>query len=230
MKGITFGTKHSYDDFGLILKSKDIGLPEPKLEEVEVAGRDGSIDLTDAVADTVKYKNRSLSFTFTKIGDPEDFTLVLETISNYLHGQKMMVILDDDPSFYYFGRCKVNKFKTNKRTSTIQIDVDAEPYKTEINSTGEKWLWDTFSFRTGVIHKSEITVTGETTMNLINLKKVVSPTFICSAPMTAIFNSVSYSLHAGEQTVYGIRLKEGSNYVTFVGNGTVTIRYKGGSL
>lgn len=37
-------------------------------------------------------------------------------------------------------------------------------------------------------------------------------------------------LPAGETTVYDIRLQEGDNYVTFTGNGTVKISYRGGSL
>lgn len=230
MKGITFGTRHSYNDFGMILTSKDISLPEPKLEKVDVLGRDGELDLTDAITDVVKYKNRKLSFEFTIVGSQRRFLKVLEDVSNYLHGSKIRVILDDDPAYYYFGRCMVNKFQTNKRTSTIVIDVDAEPYKMEINSAGQRWLWDSFSFKYGVIHINEITVSGEATFNLVNLKKVVSPTFICSAPMTVTFDSVEYHLKKGEQTVYDIRLKEGNNYVIFKGNGNVTIRYEGGSL
>lgn len=38
MDGVTFGTKHSYRDFGLILSSKDISLPKPKTKTVEVPG------------------------------------------------------------------------------------------------------------------------------------------------------------------------------------------------
>ncbi|MDO5361980.1 MAG: hypothetical protein Q4F03_04940 [Eubacteriales bacterium] len=230
MKGITFGTRHSYKDFGMILTSKSIGLPEPKLETVDVPGRDGVLDLTDTITDSVKYKNRKLSFVFTIKGSHTLFLKILEDVSNYLHGCKMRVILDDDPSFYYFGRCTVNDFKTDKRTGTIQIDVDAEPYKNEINSAGQKCLWDSFSFRYGIIHVSEITVNGTKTFNLVNLKKIVSPTFICSAPMSVTFNNKVIQLHVGEQIVYDIRLQEGNNYLTFSGNGTVTIRYEGGSL
>lgn len=230
MRGVTFGTKHSYDDFGLLLKSKSVGFPEAKLELVDVSGRDGKLDLTDAISDTVKYKNRTLSFVFTKIGNQSDFFEAVETVANYLHGEKMRVILDDDPAYYYYGRCKVNKFQTDKKTATIQVDVDAEPYKMEINSAGQRWQWDTFNFRYGVIHTSEFTISGSQTVNLINLKKVVSPTFTCSAAMTVTFNSVVYDLVAGEQTIYDIRLREGNNYLTFNGTGTVSVRYEGGCL
>ena len=57
---VTFGTKNSYTDFGLILTSKEIGLPEPKTEIVEIAGANGVIDLTEALTDDIKYNQRQL--------------------------------------------------------------------------------------------------------------------------------------------------------------------------
>ena len=230
VKGITFGTRHSYNDFGMILIEKTIGLPEPKVETVDVFGMDGVLDLTKSISDTVRYNNRLLSFTFEVMGGQETFLKTLEDVSNYLHGEKMRVILDDDLSFYYYGRCKVNLFKTDKRTCTIQIDVDADPYKLEINSAGEKWLWNPFSFKYGVIRTNEVEVNGTIDVNLPNLKKVVSPTFICTAPLKVTFNGKTYQLQKGEQTVYDIRLQAGNNYVTFTGVGKVAIRYEGGSL
>ena len=65
MQTVTFGTKNSYDDFGLILTDKDIGFPEPKLEEVDVIGADGVIELSEVLNDDIKYKTRKLQFTFT---------------------------------------------------------------------------------------------------------------------------------------------------------------------
>ena len=38
MIGVKFDSKHSYDDFGLILSSKSVPLPKPKTESVTVPG------------------------------------------------------------------------------------------------------------------------------------------------------------------------------------------------
>jgi phage-related protein len=230
MVGVTFGTKHSYDDFGLILSSKEIGLPEPQTETVSVIGRNGDIDLTEALGDTVTFNNRNLTFTFTLLQANIYWTSVLSKISNYLHGKKMQVILDADKAYYYYGRCKVNQYKSNKTLGTLVIECDVEPYKIEVNGAGVPWLWDTFSFVNGIIHVNEVTVNGTATENLINRAKVVSPTFTCSAAMKVTYNGTTYSLAAGTTTVYDIRLQEGNNYVTFSGEGTVKISYKGGSL
>lgn len=89
IQGVTFGIKHSYEDFGLILSSKEIGLPTPKTELVSVIGRNGDLDLTDALGDDVKFENRKLSFTFSLLNGARDWTATLSNLSNYLHGKKM---------------------------------------------------------------------------------------------------------------------------------------------
>lgn len=230
LDGVQFGTKHSYEDFGLILQKKDLSLPNPKTEKVEVTGRNGAIDLTESLVDEVTFENRSITFTFVVLNGLLYWSQALSELTNYLHGRKMQIILDADKTFYYFGRCTVNEFKSERRLATIVVECDCEPFKIEVNGAGMPWIWDTFSFVNGIIHVNEVTVSGSATVNLLNRRKVVSPTFTCSAAMTVTHNGTKYSLPVGKTTVYDIRLQEGDNYVTFTGNGTVTIEYKGGSL
>ena len=226
MQTVTFGTKNSYDDFGLILTDKDIGFPEPKLEEVDVIGADGVIDLSEVLNDDIKYKTRKLQFTFTVLKGNKYWASTVADVANYLHGKKLRIQMDFDPAYYYTGRCKINSFKTSKRLCTITIDAECEPYRLDINGNGEKWLWDTFSFQNGSIRVNAVTVNG----SLQNQRKIVSPTFTCSTAMTVTFDGVTYNLPKGKTQVLGIRLQYGTNYVTFKGNGTVKIEYQGGAL
>ena len=230
LDGVRFGTKHSYTDLGLILQKKDLSLPKPKTEKVEVTGRNGAIDLTESLVDEVTFENRSITFTFVVLNGLLYWSKALSELTNYLHGRKMQITLDADKTFYYYGRCTVNEFKSDRRLATIVVECDCEPFKIEVNGAGMPWLWDTFSFVNGIIHVNEVTVAGTETVNLLNRRKVVSPTFTCSAAMTVTFNGTTYSLPKGKTTVYDIRLQEGDNNVTFKGNGTVKIEYKGGSL
>lgn len=230
MQTVTFGTKNSYDDFGLILTDKDIGFPEPKLEKVDVIGADGVIDLSEVLNDDIKYKTRKLQFTFTVLKGNKYWASTVADIANYLHGKKLRIQMDFDPVYYYTGRCKINSFKTSKRLCTITIDAECEPYRLDINGNGEKWLWDTFSFQNGFIRVNAVTVNGSLQVNLQNQRKIVSPTFTCSTAMTVTFDGVTYNLPKGKTQVLGIRLQYGTNYVTFKGNGTVKIEYQGGAL
>lgn len=230
MQTVTFGTKNSYDDFGLILTDKDIGFPEPKLEEVDVIGADGVIDLSEVLNDDIKYKTRKLQFTFTVLKGNKYWASTVADVANYLHGKKLRIQMDFDPAYYYTGRCKINSFKTSKRLCTITIDAECEPYRLDINGNGEKWLWDTFSFQNGFIRVNTVTVNGSLQVNLQNQRKIVSPTFTCSTAMTVTFDGVTYNLPKGKTQVLGIRLQYGTNYVTFKGNGTLKIEYQGGAL
>lgn len=230
MNGVTFGTKHSYNDFGLILSSKSISLPKVKTKTVEIPGADGVLDLTECLTDDVKYQNRTLQFTFTVVDPLASWAAVLSEVTNFLHGRKLRIYMDWDKNYYYEGRCSVNQFKSDKRTATIVIDCDCDPYKIEKNSSSDPWVWDTFSFVDGIIYINKVTVSGSATATLINRRKVVSPTFTCSAAMTATFEGVTYNLPTGTTTILDIRLQEGENIISFRGNGTVRIDYKGGSL
>ena len=230
MQTVTFGTKNSYDDFGLILTDKDIGFPEPKLEEVDVIGADGVIDLSEVLNDDIKYKTRKLQFTFTVLKGNKYWASTVADVANYIHGKKLRIQMDFDPAYYYTGRCKINSFKTSKRLCTITIDAECEPYRLDINGNGEKWLWDTFSFQNGFIRVNTVTVNGSLQVNLQNQRKIVSPTVTCSTAMTVTFDGVTYNLPKGKTQVLGIRLQYGTNYVTFKGNGTVKIEYQGGAL
>lgn len=215
MQTVTFGTKNSYKDFGLILTSKEIGLPEPKTETVDVPGADGVIDLTEVLTDDVKYEQRKLQFTFTIIDPIKTWAATLSKVTNYIHGRRLRILMDWDKNYYYEGRCKVNQFKTDKRLATIVIDAEVDPYKIEVE---------------GVSQPYTVTVVDSATVNLTNGRKIVSPTFTTSDAMQVTFNGSTYDLPKGTTTVLEIRLREGDNNITLKGNGTVTIDYKRGSL
>lgn len=128
MKGVKFGSKHSYDDFGLLLTSEVIGFPEPKTETESIPGMDGEIDFTEAFG-KVFYKNRKLTFTFTAISTPMQWDPLIENLTVYLHGKVMRIIRDSDAGYYYYGRCKINSFQSDKRTAKIVIECNVSPFK-----------------------------------------------------------------------------------------------------
>ena len=128
MKGITFGNLHSYRDLNLILAEKVIGTPSPKTEFIEIPGSDGVLDFTEFF-DGIKYNNRKLSFEFSTMVPQSEFMSLFSTVQNALHGQKLTIILDDDPEWYYIGRISVSEWKADKIIGKLTIDCDCEPYK-----------------------------------------------------------------------------------------------------
>lgn len=231
MKGIKFGEKHSYNDLGLILSSKEIGSPEVKTYEIDVPYRDGKIDVTEKTTGQVSYNNRPLKFTFSCIDAMNTWSEKYSKLLNMFHGQKMRVICDDDAGFYYLARLKVNQWESDKTIGKIVIEGDAEPYKYDINSSTVDWEWDIFDFEEGIINEmNELIVSGERTVTLICRGKRMFLTFIVSAAMTVTYKDETYSLNAGSQKIFDLFLEEGENVLTFKGNGTVSIDYIGGIL
>lgn len=213
MKGVKFGSLHSYTEWGLILSEKEIKAPQPKTKAVDVEGADGELDYTEAFGD-VKYQNRQLAFKFSKANIvPDGFLALFSVVQNALHGKKMQVILDDDPANYYFGRVAINDWKSNKRLGEIVIDVDAEPYKLKVAET--------------VITQA---VTDSATIILPNSRKPVVPTITTTAAMTITFGSFTAAVQAGTFRLPELQLAEGQNTVTVTGTGSITFRYREGSL
>lgn len=229
MLGIKVGNIHTYDDWGLILTKAEISFPEPKTETQDVPGMNGALDLTEALTDDIKYKNRNLTFTFSMIDPRSRWDVMLSTIENYLHGKRMQIILDSDKYYYYEGRCTVDSFTSDKAIGKLVIVCDAAPFKYELEAGGA-WIWDTFSFVDGVISVTKFTVSGSETITVMSGREIVSPTFVCDSAFSVTYNDVTYKIPAGTTKVLDIRFKEGSNRLTLTGNGTIEVRYKGGSL
>lgn len=213
MKGIKFGNLHSYYEWGLILGSKEIGAPKPKVNQIEVEGGDGVLDLTEFFGE-VKYENRPLSFTFSKLGVvPDGFLALYSVVQNAIHGKSMQVILDDDPANYYYGRVTINEWKSNRNIGEIVIEVDAEPYKMKLAET--------------VVTRA---VAGTDTIVLTNSRKRVVPVITTDAEMKLAFGNYSGTFSKGTFTIPELELVEGENAVTVTGTGNITFRYREGGL
>ena len=208
MKGIKFGNYHSYDDFSLILSQKTISAPSPKVESIEIPGGDGVLDLTDFFGE-VKYNNRELTFEFSCIVPQDEFLDLFSRIQNAIHGQKMQIVLDDDPEWYYIGRVTVPEWKTEKSIGKLTIECDCEPYKVKIAET--------------VI---SATVDGETTVILPNSKKTVVPTIDITGEISLTFGTNFYTLSEGVYDLPAVRLATGNNEILLSGAGTASFRYR----
>lgn len=236
MDGVTFGTKHSYRDWGLLLKSRPvISPPSPKTVYVDIPGSDGVIDLTESLTGDVKFDNRTIKCEFVVLDARNRWSDIYSEIMDYLHGQRIRVRLDEDPTYYYEGRLQVNEWKSDKVTSTITIEGDVEPYKMEMFSSLEDWEWDSFNFETGIIRDyKEIRVDESLTFTIEGRRKSVVPSFTVvsddGSGLQVRFNGTTYDLPDGTSRVLNIVIKNGTNTLYFTGNGTVSIDYRGGRL
>lgn len=215
MKGITFGTLHSYDHLNLLLTSKEIGSPEVKVRKIDIEGADSSLDLTDFFGEA-KFENVTHKFDFSTIVPQAQFLSLFSTVKNAIHGKKMRIILDDDPLFYYLGRIKVSSFTNDKNIGIISIECDCEPFKYKLEKT--------------VV---SATVGGAQVIVLTNGRKRAVPEVRIESNGSIRIEyqgSNIWDLGSGSYTLPELELMEGVNHVTVTGAGNITFTWQEANL
>lgn len=231
MFDVKIGDYSMYEDFGLQALSIDPGSAEVDEKFKEIPGRNGDLDLTDVLTGFPTYKNTTMKLTFDfKDGNYDLWIIRASELRNKIHGKRMKVILGND-EFYYEGRVSVSTEKINKHYSSVEIEINRDPYKLELQSSLEDWKFDEFNFETGIIREYKDLEVNETLELIIPGRSMrVSPVFNCSEPMTVTYNGISYNLPKGKSKSPDLLLGEGENKLVFTGTGTISVDYRGGSL
>jgi phage-related protein len=139
MHGMIFGEKHTYRDWGLLLKSRpEISPPSPKLKLIKVPGSNQVIDLTESLTGEVKYETRQITAEFFIVDNRGRWPLLYSEILTYLHGKSIRIIMDDDPNYFYTGRVTVGELVPDKKTAALTITAEVEPYKRERFGEGRR--------------------------------------------------------------------------------------------
>lgn len=217
MRGVLFGTKHSFDDWGLMLKNRPvISPPTPKTKYVDVPGADGALDLTKALTGYVQYNNRKITFEFVAMAGYAKWPAIYSDIMDAVHGQVVEIVFDDDPNYYYKGRVTVEDSNAeNAAAETLTITAEVEPYKMS------KTLDTTYSNLTVSTNRT-VSVYCDSLMPTI-------PTFTLSAGMYGYvrFGGEMIDLPNGSSNPK-IVFRKGYNSITFYGDGTVSISFRKG--
>lgn len=229
---ITFGDKNTWDDWHLIPSSRPLfNPPKLKTKYIEIPGSNVVVDLTDTVSGFPTYQYREGSIEFYVANNYGDWFDRYSEIMNYLHGKRMQAWLEDDPIFVYEGRFTVNKWSSEKIASKITIDYYVAPYKMERGSSGEPFIWDPFSFETGIIRDyGNLTVNGSLTLEVLGSQMPVVPEVETDAPITFKIDGKTFNLEAGTTKLYGCTITNKTYTVEITGTATVSIIYRGGSL
>lgn len=225
---VKIGDKWVTQDYGLFFTKKEISPPEIKSHIIDIQGTSEALDLTEVTSGDVEYKQRIITLTLTCADGKDNYYNKLSELSNDLHGQRKTIIFNRDPSFYWIGRIAVTSAESTFHGPIIVITATVDPYKYERFSSIEEWEWDDFSFDDGIIREYTITAPGSITV--IGRRKRVCPTFICSGAMVMTYLGNSYNLQSGSNLIPDIFIGAGDHVFTFIGTGTVSIDYVGGSL
>lgn len=151
-----YNERNTWDDWYLVPTERiSVNNPDVKTDYIDVPGANSSLDFTEALTNYPLYSKRTGSWTFRTIPGYYPWDVLYRRISNFLHGRKLRVVLEDDAYYFYVGRMKVNEFKSSERNSEITIDYELEPYKYSHWRTNEGWLWDNMDFEYGRIYDED---------------------------------------------------------------------------
>ena len=140
---INIGDKNTFDDWHLIYPGRPIvNPPIPKMNYVDILGKNGSLDYTNALVKTPRYSDREGTWEFIILnpGDVDSLSVLDDRrfdphelsseITSYCNGRKFdKVWLEDDPDYYYVGRVWVSGIQTSSGWSRIILSYRFEPFK-----------------------------------------------------------------------------------------------------
>ena len=113
--------KYKMGDFGLKLLGVDLGTPSVRKSTVTIPGRNGALDLTEAITGFPVYDNAIHKLTFDfKDGTYSTWLSKASDIRGKLHGRRLPVIFGDD-GYYYDARVSVDSSKLNQHSSQYLV-------------------------------------------------------------------------------------------------------------
>lgn len=208
MRGITINNSiHTGNDLCLVMTEKNLPPPTVQTYSVSVPGRNGSVDLSEFLTGEVTYNNRTLSFKFIGDGSREHVLELIDEMLSY-HGQKVEIITDDYPDWYYTGRATV-EYVDSGYYATFQLTVDAQPFSYAIRPK-------TYDFK----------VKGSRQISLYNCGVTVIPTVTVDKDTTIIKGQNTLRLSAGTYESSALKLLKGATLLIFEGDCNVTITYR----
>lgn len=216
LRGVKFGEYHTSLNWGLILNSKTISPPTPKTTYTAIPGRDGDLDQSEALTGVVNYNDRVLTFVFLMTdGNYYSRETLLSEILKNIHGKRLDIVLDDDTSVYFNGRCEVKEVINNNAYGSVTIEATCNPFRLNFVETTKT-----------------ITLTSSNqTITLVNNGgKTLIPTLTVSNSATITYATGQITLDAGTYQFDKIVLKTGSTNLNVRGSGTLKFTYREGRL
>ena len=211
MNGVSFDELHSYRQLRMILGNPEIERPKGKIIYLEIPGKDGALDLSEAFGE-LRFNRRKVILPFKLRAEPEAAEQKISEVANLLSGKKLKITLDKDPQYYYLGRLEVEG-KYLHPVCQIIVTALCDPYKYKREVTEETF-----------------TVNGSLEVNLQNDRMTTYPVVTTTNSMLITKNDITYSYGAVNNFMTQIPLVFGDNLLTITGNGNITLTYQEGSL
>ena len=99
---VFFDGKDTYTEYGLLLASKSIALPEVRTNMIDVPGRDGLLDASEVLTGEVTYKNRTITLKLTGVDTVSGKTwpATISDFCNKVHGKHVKITFTEDTAHF----------------------------------------------------------------------------------------------------------------------------------
>lgn len=227
----TINNIHMKTEYDMVLENVHcVQPPTVKTNTIAIPGRDGDLDLTEYFG-RIFYEKRPTTMIFGCGKDAARWPQIYSDILNKIHGKIGKIIFDDDPGYYWIGRISIDNYERMQKLGKLTISASVEPYKYEVSDSSGDWLWDSLDFEFGVIREYDnIKVDGTLDFAVVGTPMPVILEVESTANMKVYFKGKSYDIKKGMNKIYDIEIMEGEHILNFIGQGTITIHYRGGSL
>lgn len=209
---LTIDDVNLYRTHHIVLENFKIGIPEPQLTTVDVPGRNGKLDMSEALAGHLTYNNRMIELVFGIVGSEEVIEQKRLILLNLINKPQCKIKFSHLRG-YFEGRCTVTDTSREHGHYTISMKCDCFPYR---------YLENEFS-------QTRTLSSTPTTLSCLCLMMPVVPKIETSANTTIKHKSSTFTVQKGIHTL-PILFKQGVNELTVSGSGTLKITYRQGVL
>lgn len=207
---------NTWHDWRLTLTAKEVSPPQPKTSYINLDGRHGSLDLSEALTGGVVYEDRTVQAKFwTSEGTDTSRVQLMREIIAALHGRKVQIIEPDDPDHFFLGRVFIKPDAHDQVHDEFTLEAVCEPWRYALTET-----------------RRRVEVNSDSVDTIIrnNGVKTLCPTVEVEGSVTLEYNGATVDLTAGSYKISDIKLHQGFNTVGVSGTGSVTFIYREATL
>lgn len=232
MYGFKFNGRHTFDDFGITVSSKNVGYPDKKKIKVAIPFSNVEYDFSELYGDQT-YTERPITFVLNVIdkhvlNDTQRVNTLETSLVNWLMNSNGKQRLYDDatPGYYYLAEVEGGlDFDELWNHGTLTVEFTAYPFMIAELEEGND-IWDTFNFELDVAQVTEFKANGTLDVILYNVGTPgLNPKITTSAPMEIVKDNITYNLPSGTSQSDDFKLSSGENKLTIKGNGTIKFTF-----
>lgn len=185
---------------------------------VKVPGRSGSRDLSTVLTDGEPvYGDRTLAVTLeTSEGTRLEREALIRTMTNWLDGWNVDILLPDDVLHYIRGRLHVEQLYSDNAHAAVEVSAVCEPWRYN--------LLETVVTLSATEEEQTVDIINNGRQSVVPLLRITTEQ--TTDTVRLVFGAASWALSAGTYKLPDIVLTQGAHPLTYAGAGTLELTYR----